>query len=700
MKGRNLFKIGIAAILLALLTPGCDVAYKWDIESGYDEYVGDNANVSIDTTLAIDVSMYDRARIFPGLVDTLAERRIADTTITLDLSKNYLSPQVLGTLATPEPIYSTGLYAGAGELVIIDVGTNMMGLSVQIGSHADDLTATGAMSREPIIYTTRALFPGRNYIRNGMGGYVWIKKQQNVRGSADFQLKFSNVYKAPDYVVDTDINPEQWAAEIRLTTVPWLELRGKRVAFSVSTARIVAKLDEDPNYARNMEEVLNMWDNALEKYYYAYYALTPGNSDLRFRSPEFPERVVLDVQLEGNVYMRWNGQPLAALNTTFMMNDLTDKQSLQSGISTNIFTAFGNNYAMTRSFWWSQMQGAANVIPLYRFVEEGYKNGNVDRIADVFIGEGQGINDLFPLALEYAAADSSKWFRSDPGTNFNAFALLPIVQLANYQDNDWAFYEHLNRQIKQAPFQSGLTFFFPELCAYFGKNFAPFFDHWGIDLPDAARAQGYNYPLLDQTIWKYDPLASNPNANVGVYDGSNYRYRHNRTGWAVRAFDRDYNDNEQADDQNGRIDVILDGYKSTRWHSWWRNTGARPLPFYIVIDMKNKQDIDGVFYANGNKQYPPSHMIFQTTDEEGFDLQDNDIEWYQIGELRSEEDMGNYSAADGFKPYSGLERHSRNEKYFDFIARKNIRYIRIVFPDLSLNNSALHTMGEFGTYYY
>src|SRR5690606_35121698 len=344
-------------------------------------------------SLAIDVSMYERARVFPGLVDTTTERRIADTTIQLDLSKVYLSPQELGVTATPQPIYSTGLYAGPGELVIVNIEEEVMGLSIQIGSHTDNLTNTGAVSREPIVYTTKALFPGKNYIRNGLGGYIWIKKQDGIMGSPDFKLQMSNVYKAPDYVAGTEIDPTSWVEEIRNTTVPWLELRGRHVAFSVSRARIEAKLAEDPNYASEMEELLDTWDNIMNTYYYAYYGLKEGNSDRRFRMPEFPERVVMDVQLENNVYMRWSGQPIVTLNTNVMMNDLTDLRALVAAKSTNIFTAMGNNYSLTYSPWWSQMDAAAKMIPLYRMSEQGYKDGLTDRISDLFLEQNQGIND-------------------------------------------------------------------------------------------------------------------------------------------------------------------------------------------------------------------------------------------------------------------------------------------------------------------
>lgn len=696
MNGRNLIKIVSSFLLIGWIAQSCDVAYQYDIESGTDEYTGDESNVSIDTTMAIDASMYDKARIFPGLIDTAVERRIADTTISLDLSKVYLSPLELGVTATPQPIYSTGLYAGPGELVIVNVEGNIMGLSLQIGSHTDNLTATGAASREPIVYTTKALFPGKNYIRNGLGGYIWIKKKEGVIGSPDFKLNISNVYKAPDYVAGSNLNASTWANEIRNTTVPWLELRGEHVAFSVSRARIASKLLDDPNFAANMEQLLEGWDNIMKTYYYAYYGLEKGNSDARFRIPEFPERVVMDVQLEDNVYMRWEGQPIVTLNTNVMINDLTDYQALLSGNSPNIFTAMGNNYAMIRSPWWSQMEGAANVIPLYRLAEQGFKDGLTNRMSDIFTQQNEGINQLFPLALEYAAVDSAKWLRSDAGTNYNAFALLPIIQLAYYNDDNWTFYEHLNTKIKQNPLSSGLNFFFTELCAYFGKDFSPFFDHWGIDLSDATRAVGRNYPLIDKTIWLYNPLSSNPNANVVPFNTTSYRYSHIRSNWDIRAFDVNYVDNEQVNDA-GSIRFILDGQKASRWHSQWQGD-ARPLPHYIVIDMKNKQDIDGFYYANGDREHRASRMIIQTTDAENIRLDDINVEWNKIAELRPIDDMHNYSPADGVKPYEGLAGHYKNERYFEFLNTQNLRYIRIVLPDPSTANTNLHTMAEFGTF--
>src|SRR5690606_38067198 len=146
--------------------------------------------------------------------------------------------------------------------------------------------------------------------------------------------------------------------------------------------------------------------------------------------------------------------------------------------------------------------------------------------------------------------------------------------------------------------------------------------------------------------------SENPNANVVAYNPVNYRYRHNRSNWEVLSFDAHYVDNEQVDDA-GAIRLILDGFKSSRWHSRCRG-GSGPLPHYIVIDMKDKQSLDGFDHANGDRGYRASRMIIQTTDQDDIRLNDINGEWRDIAEIRPMSEMDNYSPADAVRPYGGL----------------------------------------------
>lgn len=54
---------------------------------------------------------------------------------------------------------------------------NTMGLSVIVGSHMDDLTELAPYQRMPLVYVAKALFPGKNIIKNPLGGPIWIKKK-------------------------------------------------------------------------------------------------------------------------------------------------------------------------------------------------------------------------------------------------------------------------------------------------------------------------------------------------------------------------------------------------------------------------------------------------------------------------------------------------------------------------------------------
>ena len=74
---------------------GCDTAYKYDITDGIDNNGASEPDITIDTEGGIDVSMYEKARIFPGLVDTAKEERI-NATIELDLNKQYIDSITLG----------------------------------------------------------------------------------------------------------------------------------------------------------------------------------------------------------------------------------------------------------------------------------------------------------------------------------------------------------------------------------------------------------------------------------------------------------------------------------------------------------------------------------------------------------------------------------------------------------------------------
>jgi hypothetical protein len=686
----------------------CDTAYKYDIESAYDDHTSDTTNVTLVASEGIDASMYYAARIFPGLVDTATERRVADTVIYLDMRFRHAGASELMAQYVPQPIYSTGLYAGAGEEITITLDEDIIGLTVQIGSHTTELTAS--TMRDPIVYTRKALFHGVNTVRNPYGGYIWIYRNNNTRGTSDLlPVKIEGAYPAPDFIGDVT-DAETWKNCINTTTVPWLELRGKRVAFSVPRNRMEEAIRNDASFHSKLNSVINTWDEIMENYFYNYYALERDDERILFRAPDYPERVVLDVQLTGNLPITWGGQPIIAINSNYMINELCSDDVVSSGLSVAMVISLSNNYRLTRSPFWSDVATAASVIPQYRIMEKNFLNGTITDMPDIFTDEGEGINVRFPEALVFVANDSVKIRQS-----VSAYDLLFFIQIAHYNNNDWAFYEEMMEKIRSGGFYGSMSTFYSSLCDYFRQNFAPMFDHFGYVIPDRIRTEIDNrYPVIDKTVWLYNPLSSNPDENVVDYDNSKYRYCLDRSNWTATALDANFYDNFY--NSTSRMPALtIDGNISSWWHSNYGVTPPPPLPHYMAYDMQEKQTVGGLYIGKGPADRPIRRVfveIYEGDDE--INVYDRDVVWTQIGEIRPFYEQ--WQSSDGFLQNGGMQNIRQELQFFDLRTPVSCRYIRLKFteadiwqglennepiPDFDFSTvSKYNSFAEFGTYYY
>lgn len=675
---------------------GCDTAYKYDITDGIDNNGASEPDITIDTEGGIDVSMYEKARIFPGLVDTAKEERI-NATIELDLNKQYIDSITLGVSKVPQPIYSTGLYAGAGEQVAITVEDNTMGLSVIVGSHMDDLTELAPYQRMPLVYVAKALFPGKNIIKNPLGGPIWIKKSLGLKASGTCSLKIEGVYKSPDFVIgETDL--QDWKRRISETTVPWLEIRGKHFAFTVQKDRVLDNLE---SISSTLQEVGKEWDEAIEEFFFEYYGLKiDKDAEEKERAPEFPFRVVLDVQVLGNLYLRNSDYAIVAINNTYMLEEMLNLRTLRTGNSVALLSAINSmcTYRSRNNPWPADYRAVANAIPLYRIGKKNFSKENA--FGEIFPGE-ENITTLFPKAIEYAMADSSKWAKEDAATKYDdktaykAFDLLSLIQLANYDDNNWEAMKYLNLKAKEERSidNSTLSYAFRMLCDYFKQNLCPFFDYWGVEQLDEDRKYAEQYPLMDKKIWEYNPL--NPQ-QLKDYDVSSYCYRHSRRDWKVSAYDKGYGINYDGDSR--KPEYLIDGEKKTNWSSGKINDKPLELPYYIIFDLNKVSDIDGVYLANGYSNQCLADVHVEYIGSEVADPYDINAPWETLLQVTDP---------------NVVRANLKNERFFD-CPRTQARYLRlkisnpntIVFKsdsDLTeeekANQKKYHSFAEFGTYY-
>ena len=87
------------------------------------------------------------------------------------MSKIYVDSITLGIRNAPKSIYSTGLYAGAGEQIVINVEDDVNGLTIIIGPHTEDLTTLDPYQRSPVV-SCQKCFSGKNVVKSIWWAYL------------------------------------------------------------------------------------------------------------------------------------------------------------------------------------------------------------------------------------------------------------------------------------------------------------------------------------------------------------------------------------------------------------------------------------------------------------------------------------------------------------------------------------------------
>ena len=229
---------------------------------------------------------------------------------------------------------------------------DVKGLTVQIGLQSRDLSSLSGVSyleRDPKIVTSMPLFQGKNEIRNPYGGYIWIKRSGQV-SSGVVPLRVQGAYAAPDYL-QGETEASEWMEKIKATTVPWIELRGKQIAFSVPVQYIKLKIQsEGQNYVIRLEQALKLW-NEWVSCYNEFYGLD-GVEDATFPKPDFPIRVVMDVHLITERYSYYNDTNIELFMTEELIDMIADPEQIKAG-ALNTSHVIGWMYLkmFTQTYW-------------------------------------------------------------------------------------------------------------------------------------------------------------------------------------------------------------------------------------------------------------------------------------------------------------------------------------------------------------
>lgn len=622
-------------------------------ETGGDYYEGGG----------IDVSHYDRARIFPGLVDTLTEKRIDEASVDIDMTYRVVAAANVNLSITSPAIYSTGLYAGAGEKITILLDDDVKGLSVQIGSQSRDLSSLSGVSyleRDSKIVTSMPLFKGKNEIRNPYGGYIWIKRSGEA-SSGVVPLRIQGAYAAPDYKLG-ETDAAEWIEKIKATTVPWIELRGKQIVFSVPVQYMKLKVQSDgQSYVNRLEEALALWDDWV-LCYHEFYGLD-GAEPETFPRPDFPVRAVMDAHLLTERYSYISDTNIELLRTEELIDMIADPDQIKmSAQNTAHVIGWMQQKMFDQTYWPSEalesFKDMYRLIPNFYFLQKhGWGNNGQSHTLSSYTLSGADrtvINttqynldaDVFDNLISWAKADSCKLYSieaksfSQNKKDYWPAALSIYSAILNYKQegtgkDGWKFFAYLNRFLMDQ--SQNVSIFYRLsmheamitcLTSYFERDFTPLFDHWGIEISDAKRIEALEYRPVEKKVWEYNPLEDNETADfdgkVFYTQSGRIPFRHLRREWTAAAYSGE-GENLKASNYSfvysnkvKKYDTpynLFDGDRQTLWSSY-----SDPYGEYTDEngDKHYPYKIDNLYYNATTPEFP--YFIVVQPGEQAIDM--------------------------------------------------------------------------------
>jgi hypothetical protein len=589
--------------------------YGYKFEDGFNKPSTATDESALDTAMSkVDRSLYSRARIFPGMVDA-AEPRVKDAKFTLDLNFSKSDRFTLRISVAPLPQFSTGYYAPAGELIKLVVPSGVNGLSVLVGGHTDNLTGQVNLKRDPVIYTVKQLYPGENFVRNGYGGTIYIIGSFAIPQPVEFTI--TGAVKAPDFVLGKS-NNAAWIAEVKASTVPWLEMRSNRVIFLIPRDFLIRNFNSSKPLT-DPTALMTAWNDVFEKDFNAWMGLSDGAEDERDRSPQGPWREVLDIQ--PSVGYGHNGFPVVATMDNEWFNSVISIEQLLHGDNWGTYHEFGHNCQQGNIWSWSTLGETTNNLFSYKVAN---RNGT-----DFKLLHGDWQNWTTP-SLAYAAKEpvdatgKRKDFNTDaeiasPADSHPFKRIIPFLQLFWKYGYDVMPYLYTNARHAQrysTNDQDMQDFVYENVSTYAKVDLMPFFDYWGIRVsPQSGKKIGKLYPLLDKNIWTYNPMTK-----VG-----------GTTAYTPLRMTASSEELTGEGTTNGRAAALVDGNNATYWHSRWASAPVGTMPYQLVLDIGAYQVVKGMYFIPRASagQVPKDVEIFKSDTNNGSDWES--IGTFQIG---------------------------------------------------------------------
>lgn len=587
------------SIFIVLWGASCSKKYGYNFEQGYNKGDYEDTVTLIIDHAKIDYSKYTQARLFPGLMSE-KEPRLENYAVHIDLNYEEIRSSDLRISVAPGNWQSTGVYAPAGELIVVEVPAGIYGLTGMIGAHVtNNANGIDFPQRDLNIVVRQVLFPGKNYMRNLYGGLFYILPARPLGRSVE--LKFTGVAKAPSFKLGETTNAA-WKELLAGTTVPWFELEGRRIVFTMETSKLKRLPIDDPTL------LLETWDNMIRGAYWEWTGMTEDNPDIRHRAPFNKWRIVHDVLFKTGV-AQYSGYPVHARNTENYFKQATDIEGVKY-LNWGTYHELGHNMQMNST--WNFSGNGEVTCNLFHFKVSLLNDRQSYKIAEVW---HKAVPYIEARKTKGTGADITNWASMDvSGNRYRSSAhdirLMMFAQI--FEKYGYEFMAYIYKRAREARFtsannQSKIDFFYEALSEYTQIDMEPYCRlGWGIYVSDVAKRfirEEKRLPLLKQAVWEFNPASKTGGENGFLdYDRISFKPKGN---WSITA------NNHQRHD-NFVPAKMIDDKLDTFWHSCYNSTCVGDYfgtgQWVVNLDMAAVESFSGLVFNQRQQTNGSNHI--------------------------------------------------------------------------------------------
>ena len=373
--------------------------------------------------------------------------------------------------------YSTGLYAPAGEKITVRIPEWLKGkVSVQIGAHREDLTETmlTPWTRLPKLLYKKQLDAPTTDIATICGGLIYIVCPTDS-DTFKAEIEINRAVEAPRYIRGKTTE-SGWRTELEKTGAPWGEFETDHLILTLPVS-VLRKIE-------HLDKAAALWDSLIG----AAYELA------QFPIPPAPKmRIITDIQLakyQGGA-AGFCGYPI------YLLHDYSK--------SVDSYSILQDPSRMNRT------------PTLYMSMAILHEIGhNVVNINYEFEGTTEVVNNLFVL-YAYDRVFGNREGLPDSATEACSDKFFMVESLAEWRSNPWLglmIFKQLQIAFGWEPFKSVFKKFNEDSLNknfhdnqgkidcwvdYFseatGKNLAPYFEKWDINVSDSIKTKLKKYPV-------------------------------------------------------------------------------------------------------------------------------------------------------------------------------------------------------------